>query len=183
MFRTRPRPYPVSHSDSTDHVALIHARGDTDSERVVLPQSEIYPEDSSNPYNATPRPSIRVYSWKEQDFMDPDTIVIISVPIVPPINSVETVQHHGRRRSIIGKLKSNNTKKFKIVIMPLSDCKMQFARDSQGVYRGEMPERLWTAEELEQEYGKYKALLPTPTIRTAPSIATGRFVAPGNGYL
>jgi len=178
MFRAHPRPYPVSTFDSTDHVALIHARGDADVESAVLPQTETYPEDLSNPYNAVPRPSIRVYSWKEQDFMDPDTIVIISVPLVPP---VETVQHHGRRRSIIGKLKPNNAKKFKIVIMPLSDCKMYFARDSQGVYRGEMPERVWTAEELEEKYGKYKTLLPTPTIRTAPSITTGRFVAPGFG--
>lgn len=98
MFRTRPRPYPISSFDSNDHVALIHARADPDIASIapsVTDNREPQRREFADPYHALPRPSIRVYSWKEQDSLDPDTIVIISVPIVPSVKSVETAQARG----------------------------------------------------------------------------------------
>ncbi|RFU32185.1 hypothetical protein B7463_g4172, partial [Scytalidium lignicola] len=186
MFRSRLKlPHPISF-DPTEHGPLIQVRGDTDTESIAPLLNETrettYREPLPSPYNSIPRPAIRIYSWKEQDILDDNTIVIISVPIVPLNKPPETAQRQGRRRSIIGKLKSN-PRKLKIVILPLSECKKHFARDSEGVYRGTMPEREWTAEELDARYSKYKALLPMPTARTAPSIATGRYLAPGFGYM
>ncbi|KAH8808158.1 hypothetical protein F5884DRAFT_357755 [Xylogone sp. PMI_703] len=186
MFGTRIRlPRPIS-LDTGDYATVTNTRADTDTESIAPLLSETretnYRETLPSPYNSTRRPAVRVYTWKEQDHLDDDTIVIISVPIVPLNKPVETTQR-SRRKSIIGKLKSSNQTKLKIIILPLSECKKHFARDSEGVYRGTEPEREWTAQELEARYGKYRAFLPMPTTRTTPAVATGGYIAPGYGYM
>ncbi|PVH77406.1 hypothetical protein DL98DRAFT_517376 [Cadophora sp. DSE1049] len=53
--------------------------------------------------------------------------------------------------------KSSN---IKVVRMPRADYLKYFARDKNNFYVGSEPERMWTAEELDEEFGMYQDLPP-----------------------
>lgn len=44
----------------------------------------------------------------------------------------------------------------KVVFMPRAEYLKRFAKDYEGRYIGTEPQKEWTAEELDEKYGKYK---------------------------
>ena len=83
-----------------------------------------------------------------------------------------------RRKSLLGRLKSNSTAKtkLKIVLMPRSECERFFARDEKGSYIGTEEQRTWTEQELEDRYGKYKTALPRAPLKyQSPAQVTGGY--------
>jgi hypothetical protein len=44
----------------------------------------------------------------------------------------------------------------KVVFMPRAEYLKHFAKDYDGQYIGTEPQKDWTAEELEEKYGKYR---------------------------
>lgn len=47
----------------------------------------------------------------------------------------------------------------KVVFMPRREYKKYFAKDKEGQYIGTEPQREWTEEELEDEFGQYQKKL------------------------
>jgi len=55
------------------------------------------------------------------------------------------------------KFKSGKSGKItKVIFMPRAEYLKHFAKDYDGQYIGTEPQKEWTAEELEEKYGKYK---------------------------
>lgn len=63
----------------------------------------------------------------------------------------------GRKKSFMGKFKKDKEPSTtKAVRMPRRDYKKFFAKDKDGKYIGTEPQREWTMEELEDEFGQYQ---------------------------
>lgn len=55
------------------------------------------------------------------------------------------------------KFKSEKSGKItKVMFMPRAEYLKHFAKDYDGKYIGTEPQKEWTAEELDERYGKYK---------------------------
>jgi hypothetical protein len=50
---------------------------------------------------------------------------------------------------------------------------LYFARDKNGVYIGTKEEMMWTDEELEERYGRYKEALPVAGLRGNSALNAG----------
>lgn len=64
--------------------------------------------------------------------------------------------------SLVRGLRSSNPKNsnIKVVRVPRSEYRKHFARDKNNIYVGTEPERMWTIEELDEEFGMYQDLPP-----------------------
>jgi hypothetical protein len=61
-----------------------------------------------------------------------------------------------RKKSFINKFKKEKKPSTtKTVWMPRREYKKYFARDKDGKYVGTEPQRVWTEEELQNEFGQY----------------------------
>jgi hypothetical protein len=49
--------------------------------------------------------------------------------------------------------------------MPRAEYRKRFAKDARGAFVGSEPQRPWTRQELEERYGRYRKVLPTPVFR------------------
>ncbi|KAH7389145.1 hypothetical protein BKA64DRAFT_130836 [Cadophora sp. MPI-SDFR-AT-0126] len=66
-----------------------------------------------------------------------------------------------RLSSLINGFKSSSkNSNIKVMRMPRSDYLKYFARDKNNLYVGSEPERMWTVEELDEEFGMYQDLPP-----------------------
>jgi hypothetical protein len=82
------------------------------------------------------------------------------------------------RRSPLSRLRSGSTPKtkFKVVLMPRSECERFFAIDETGSYIGTEEQRTWTEQELEDRYGECKAALPAAPMKyQSPEKVTGGY--------
>lgn len=52
--------------------------------------------------------------------------------------------------------KNDSSPSSKVVFMPRRDYKKYFAKDKDGNYVGTEPQRDWSMEELEDEFGQYE---------------------------
>jgi hypothetical protein len=68
-----------------------------------------------------------------------------------------------RKKTLLGKIRKPRTPSniTKATWMPRREYKRFFAKDKDGNYIGTEPQREWTEEELEEEFGQYRKL-PMP---------------------
>ncbi|OBT79963.1 hypothetical protein VF21_01547 [Pseudogymnoascus sp. 05NY08] len=83
-----------------------------------------------------------------------DSIIVVIVTNVVPAEKPKVVEG---KKSFMSKFKKDkDLSNTKAVRMPRREYKKFFAKDKDGNYIGTEPQREWTEEELEDEFGQYQ---------------------------
>lgn len=169
----------------TDNKAVAYGSNPTaptsdtasDAELLVPPQG--LDEDSMQRFTATGRPAPRFkasglqslggdnYSIPQllpKRYTDDSIIPAIVTDVVPSEKTFQAGE--GKKKGFLGRFKGkkeevvgeNGERKgvTKVVYMPRREYLKFFAKDERGEYIGSEPQKKWTEEELDEEFGKYK---------------------------
>jgi hypothetical protein len=69
-----------------------------------------------------------------------------------------SLRHNSVRRTLTSRIIRPHKTKFFTAQMPRGEYLKYFAKDDKGLYVGTEPLRLWTEEEVELKFGKYRTL-------------------------